>query len=503
MDSSKLFLSVLFFLLFLSVAFADGFPLDSYDYHLEEVRQNSQLAYIDFDGQEYDLSLYIEIDFTGNDQEEIKWVVPFKDVPDEIFLEQKTYQEFREEFAEFDQSVERAVELKKRLEEDLFNEIGFVGLLHFIPSPLAIFGAAFFSVFGTLSAGRGDMEVSPVKTYDFGELGSAGVFEVPEGATLEQFFSEIAVSVPPNLEHFKDKKIVVFKINRVREKFGTLAKFRFSNNQEIFYPSSTTKLWQGEPKDYVIKIRAPKDFKLESNLEPNLKINDTQYQYLVFSPTCVGLSGWPYFECRDIINRSGPYFEALISEPAFSDLAALMYTDLEIGVKPEKKPVPLAAFFISFFPPWLIGMLLVWVSWIGAIVIYDSLTKKKSKKLKPKETILFGSYLSVLWTGVNWGLGLLYLGILFVALMGSSLLLLYRAIIFSQTAAMLFPIAVLGGLALIAWLFNKYFIKKSDKFFKFTKGKIRLKDFVQIGVIASILFIVLCILTLNILFIKI
>jgi len=511
MAFARLFLLFLSLLLVFSLVFADGIPVNRYDYHLEDIKQDSQLAYIDFDGQNYDLSLYIEVNFSGNDQDEILWVVPFKDLPEDISLEQRTYEEFTLEFEEFDNGVERAVELKRALEQDLPGGISQLAVFHFLPFPLTFFS---FFIFSSASA-QGREGIEPIDTYDFGELGSAAVFEIPEGATLEQFFSQIGAPMPSGLEHYRDRKIVVFRINRVKDKFGTLAEFGFSNSAEIFYPSSTTELWEGEPSNYVIKIRAPKDFKLSPNLKPNLEINDSQYQYMVFSPTCIGL-GIYYDSCKYAINPDGYYSSEgdggsiynLKGKPRFSDLVALMDTDLEIGVKPERKTVPLGIYIVPFFPPLLIGIVLLWLSWIGAAFINNNiLNKKKTKKLNAKEALLYGSYLAGLWTGLNWGLGLLYLAIILT--LGMVYTTFSTALGYGASAAwgMLFlslgSLVVFGGLGLVLWIFYKYFVKRPDRYFKFTKGKIGLEGFAKIGFTALLVFIALYMLAMNVLFIKI
>jgi len=264
-------------------------------------------------------------------------------------LEETSFNEFKQEFASFDQAIKDAGSLKKKYERDYPQQVFLPIIFHYLPVP-AIFLFVMGSPAGAMAGGLEDMAI---KSFEFGDLGRADVYELSDKITLADFFQEKGLPVPEKLERFLDRPIAVFRIYNPNYNIGALVRFEFENSKEIFYPASTTELWQGLPEEYAIRVKAPKDYKLSPNIKANLEINDVQNQYLLFSPSCMGLSGIELMQCGQYSYSYGKeedpneFKEKLASSPNLSHLLALYDTDLEIGVEPERKPIPIGTWAAS------------------------------------------------------------------------------------------------------------------------------------------------------------
>ena len=473
------------------VVFADGLPINPYNYHLAGMSQESQIAYVDFDGEKSTVSLFVSFDFAGYDKDEMIWIVPFKDIPDNIDLEETTLYKFEQEFSDFDKGIENATNLKRAYESDIPGALGIATTLHYLP----VFALVPIFIVGSSAGSAGEMVV-PENSFDFGSLGRADVYTISDKVTLQQFFQEKGVQVPSNLGSFLDKHIVVFSINKTREKMRTLVTFDFSNKSELFYPSSTTALWEGTPENYIVKVRAPLHYKLSPNLKPNLEINDLQYQYMLFSPSCIGLSGSEYLACQSITGYYGYGYEfdaerfrqRASTRPELKYLLELYDTDLEIEVKEERKSLPLGMYAANFVNPWILAVLFIFVSWIAATYVYSRFKKKYTNK----ETLQIALIGLLFWTALNIGFSILFLIIFLLPIFAISML----AWSFYYALMLLQPIVFIADLAIVLFLFKILVVDRFDKIFIFPKGKVRFRDFITILLSALLINTLLIVATL-------
>jgi hypothetical protein len=479
---------ILLFLLIVlcPVAFADGIPINPYDYHLAEMNQESQIAYIDFDGEKSTVSLFVSFDFAGYDKEEMIWIVPFKDIPDNVDLEETTFYEFEQKFSEFDEGIEHATNLKRAYESDIPMAFGFATTLYYFP----VFALLSLFIVSTPTGMAG--EPMPEKSFDFGSLGRADVYKISDKVTLQQFFQEKGVQAPSNLGSFLDKHIVVFSINKTKEKIRTLARFDFSNRSELFYPSSTTALWEGTPENYIIKVRAPLHYKLSPNIKPNLEINDLQYQYMIFSPSCTGLSGHltGYGLYGYEFDAEG-FRQVASTNPELEYLLELYDTDLEIEVKEERKALPLGMYVASIANPWLLALLFIFISWIAATYAYSRLKKKYTSK----EILQIGITGFFIWMALN-----IIFTVLFLIILLAVIFPIYTISMASISGGgyalysflmLLLPIIFIADLAVVLFVFKMTVVDRFDKIFVFPKGKVRFRDFIAILLSAFIINLLL------------
>jgi len=495
MNFSKYALYLIALLILVTNVFADGMAFNPYDYHLEKIEQETQVAYIDFDGQQYILSLFVGLNLADYDKDKLIWIVPFKEMPADIDLKESNFYEFQQKFSEFDESLKNAIKLKKAFEEDFYTMSSIVASSYV---PFGLSYSSFLLLMGPPGFKSYDIEeLTPIKSFYFGELGNAYVYKISDKITLKKFFEIQNIESPENLSSFLNKNIVVFNINKLKQKEAILVNFKFNNNKEIFYPSSTTSLWKGIPKNYILKVRAPINYTLYPNLKPNLEINDTQYQYFVFSPSCAGLSDLKYRECAATLSKysrehpdSYDFKEILGFDKKYGYLAKLYDTDLEIEVKEEKKAIPIGMYLVNAIEPLSFATLLMYLSWIIATFIYSYYYKKNFNK---KEILICSFILLIIWTAINTGFSILFAIILIGGMdfLMAANLDKYLSIL-SRSTNWSLPIAFLLTLAFTIWLFKKSVIDKPEQVFSLTKGKIkRFRDFAIILVIAFVIYLVM------------
>lgn len=212
-SKTKLTLVAVSWIIVLSAfAFADGIiidPTEGVRNALAQVSEEDQIAYIEVTEEEYSISLYVKLDFSDYEKEEVLWIVPFNDIPKDIELSQIEFSVFKDKFRGFDEAVERA----KQAEVDYeYFPSDYMRSLFFGYLGVPFFG--FFAWIGgtasTLSAEAGAL----VKSYDFGELGSADVYKVADGKTLEQFLRDNGIEAPEAVEKYLKSYIVAFRIKK-------------------------------------------------------------------------------------------------------------------------------------------------------------------------------------------------------------------------------------------------------------------------------------------------
>ncbi len=475
-------------LLILPIVIADGMPIRPYDYTIADVGQGDQLVYIDVEKDEYTTNLFVTFDFSSYDGDEMNWIVPFEESPTDVQLQETTEYFFEEKFSDFDSEIDHAEELNKKQEELPWSLITVSGLA-FVPFP--VFGLLsplfLFAVLGGSMAlsGVADMRnkgLYGTDHYYFGNIGRADVYKISDTQTLRRFFEINGKDPPEELYEFLDKTIVVFRINKTKEELKTLVTFKFENNGKIFYPSSTTHLYKELPRDYVIKIRAPLDYKFTPNIEPAVETYDQKNQYFVFSPW---EDNYYYNFYQDT------YMPHSQGQELFNKDLVLEFTE-------EKKSVPAGMFVLDIIPSWLIAIVLIFLSWIVASLAYSTL----SKKFGLKEGIIYGIILPIIWTIINLGFLLIFLIILIVVFsvvaivagslgwiiagIDSTLYLIIALFMFG-----VFLIMLLLGLGGTLTLFKFLVWDNSNKLLKWGKAKITRWDFFKIYLMALVINIVL------------
>ncbi|MFH1586464.1 MAG: hypothetical protein ABID38_01250 [Candidatus Diapherotrites archaeon] len=480
-------------ILILPIALADGIAIRPYDYTIADVSQGDQLVYIDVEKDQYTTNLFVTFDFSDYDSDEMNWIVPFEDAPTDVQLQEATEYFFEEKFADFDSEINHAEELNKKHEEFPWSVI-MVSSLEFVPFPVfALLSPLILLALLTTNMSMSDSkgleanydDLYGTEHYYFGNIGRADVYKISDKQTLRKFFEINGKEPPEELYEFLDKTIVVFRINKTKEELKTLVTFKFDNNGKIFYPSSTTHLYKELPRDYVIKIRAPLDYKLTPNFSPATEIFDQKSQYFVFSP-------WSEMQNYD-------YYRYEYLPPRESH--ELYNEDLVLEMEDEKKAVPIGMFILDIVPPWLIAIVLLFLSWIAASLAYSALTKKYNFK----EGIIYGIILPIVWTVINLAFLLFFLIILAAGFLVLSILVsalsgfLYN--LFSSeiyTFFSLFLLLLMFGLGIIdliitVALFKILAVDNAKKILKWSKAKIGPWDFFKIYITALVLNIILSI----------
>lgn len=326
--------SVLIVLLMFSGVFADGMKVSPKFVETEPMRQSKQVAFIEWDGEEYTTDLYVSI---GPSEEEFFWVVPFEEVPEDVQLKRVDANEYWGRIEQFRNDVFKAEE-----DEFLYGDASYKHFLVAAINPISVvIGVVTFPVWIIMSttffSRYGGKEVSdsaePLKTFDFGELGHAEVFD-SSGLNLREFFESRGASLPENLEGYADKKIVVFSLKKLDKETSVLASFRFKSDGRIYYPSGTTELWEGfESEEFGVYIRVPKDYGVESAI--------------------------PHEPFGVVNNHANTFIYYYGSHSVFKE-------DIILELVPEEKPVKISS-LINYYVPlqWITAFLmfvLIWVS---------------------------------------------------------------------------------------------------------------------------------------------
>ncbi|MCD6523297.1 MAG: hypothetical protein J7K68_06185, partial [Candidatus Diapherotrites archaeon] len=256
---------VLLLLLIISIALADGLPVIKVTMEVPEMKQSKQVAFIDWDGEEYTTDIYVTV---GPSNDAFYWVIPFEDVPEEVSLHKISAMQYTNRINAFRNDVWKSKNMKY-LYDDASEKHKWVALTNPIALAVGVVAAPIWLITtggSTLSAGGAistTQKVVPIKSFNFGELGYAEVYDA-SGVSLKHFFQSKGVPVPEKLNAFEEKKIVVFSINRLEKETNLLASFRFKSKGKIFYPSSTTSIWKGvNYDDFALYIKTPRDYSVD------------------------------------------------------------------------------------------------------------------------------------------------------------------------------------------------------------------------------------------------
>lgn len=240
----------LFFLLLISaLTFSDGFFL-RYDYsHLDNINEAEQIGLIEIDDSGYSMDLYVSVE--SNDQADVYWVVPLKQIPKSISLENAEKTDFITKVEDFKKEFKDKNTYNNMLRE-YFSELfisGFIVVNPLCLMSLPLYGISNVYLLGYLEGngatgasgfGYSDPTLIVEDYYSFGQLGDAVVYSTESMSSLEKLFSAAGIQPSEELKEYLDKKIVLFKLRNVKNN-RLVASFKFDNNSEVYFPSGTTK----------------------------------------------------------------------------------------------------------------------------------------------------------------------------------------------------------------------------------------------------------------------
>lgn len=176
--------------------------------------QDIRLAYIDFDGIDYTIYLYLDYNLTNHSKKEICWIVRFRQLPDDITLRDISFEDFKKES---DKSVVTLSNmLRKRISEIHLEPLG-----------------------QCLSAT--EQQYTSTKTFDFSDIGRADVYKIGDREILSSFLRDCELEDDnQTIEKYLDRNIVVFKVRADEVHEGLVPGFAFGPNK-LLSPLSETE----------------------------------------------------------------------------------------------------------------------------------------------------------------------------------------------------------------------------------------------------------------------
>jgi len=180
-----------------------------------------RLVYIDYDGEDYITNLYIDFDFKNYSKKEICWIVRFRVLPEDIRLNDVSFEYFKQKS---DKSV-----------------IPIAGLIREVIRRIILKRT---EVYPTSAEG----EYSPIKTFDFGNLGSADVYRIADEEILSSFVRDYGMrNTPRVIERYLDEYITVFRVKAENVENGLALQIMSKDIGRILNIFSVTTTEKTEP----------------------------------------------------------------------------------------------------------------------------------------------------------------------------------------------------------------------------------------------------------------
>ncbi len=315
-------------------ALSDGFGYSTLTREVLPMKQTSQVAFIDWNEKEYTLDLYVTI---GPSEGEFYWIIPFDRIPEEVSVSKYSSSDYQQRIDWYRNRVWK-VKNSEYLVDDAFNKQKFVILANPVLVPLmALYPLGQLSGLVGINIGGGwktttSKTVKPLKSFSLGEFGTAEVYD-SKGMSLDQFFEEKGLPIPKELEKYSNKKIVVFRLNKLDSPTNLLVSFKFKSNGSLFYPSSTTSLWSDyEQEDFVVYILLPRDFSVSNaSVRPSGEVTGPEHTYVY------------YYGSNKVFNN-----------------------DIRLELEKENKPFRLSTWINLYIPlDWVTTILMACIMWLS------------------------------------------------------------------------------------------------------------------------------------------
>ena len=276
-------LFVLITLSILSFVCADGMIFNP-EFEIHPTEETTQVAIIDITDTGYNLDLLVTI-YPGDwPNEYIYWAVPLEELPEDIILVDASASGFEHKVSEYNSNMRTAED-----EEWLRDNFGTffasgMAVSNPVALPVIVGGFVLFGVMSSVSMGASEDGLKSIASYDFGDLGSAEVYETDSQYTLQEVFYRAGATPSTNLAPYLNKKVVLFKLKK-KDSMGLVATFEFTQNERIYFPSGTTQFFDHAPQKFAVMISAPKAFIYEE--ASGIKTAETHVglyrQYLFFT----------------------------------------------------------------------------------------------------------------------------------------------------------------------------------------------------------------------------
>ncbi len=440
-------------LLFLfSFVFADGMMFRP-DFSLSSASESDQIALINVDDEGYSLDLFVRVQPPESDSYLAIWVVPLEETPQKIELANYIDSGFDQKLKKFTADKEKAQTFVSQ--KNGFNYAMSTGIFLASPAFPFVLASALLMASVVYSGAGNDLEKSLIASYDFGELGSAELYETTQESTLRNLFERLNISYGQDFSDYLDKKIVLFKLKNIDDA-GLVASFYFNQNERIYFSSGTTKYFSEKPGKFGAFIRAPREYVFEdvSGLKQAYSYVGKEEQFIVYNK-----NGDKYEPGNNYYGKSSYaeyyYADTTASYPIFEK-------DLVLE-KTGERPFTLTEQIMGFVNPVLLGLL------IGFIVFFSSvfLFLKFKKPAEKNQFIKFCAYSIALVFVILFLMFLLFSLMMIPTILFAVMSLLavngnylFQAI-FSSFSVLVALVGFLLFFGLISWFF--FFFKKDDK----------------------------------------
>lgn len=461
-----------------SFAFADGM-LFRPDFSLSSASESDQIALINVGDKGYSLDLFVRVQPPESDRYIAVWAVPLEETPQKIELKNYIDSNFDQKLKEFNSASSQAKAYVSR--KNSFKEITSAGIFLASPAfPFVLLGFLLMPIYSNV--GSKHLEDSLLATYDFGELGSAELYETTQEQTLRNLMERMNIPYNQDLSDYLDKKVVLFKLKNIDDA-GLVASFYFNQNERIYFSSGTTKYFSEKPARFGVFIRAPREYVFQDyhGLKQAYSYVGKDEQFIVYNKT-----GNKY-EPGDNYYGGSSYAEHYYSDSAQS------YPIFEKDVILEnvgERQLTLVEQIMDYVNPLLLGIFFGLVVFFGAVISFFKIRGLFGKKQFVK-FLAYSAALSCVFLFILFLLILMLAIPTFLSLLVSSFFLSgsFFQSIFSMVVVLIMLFIILLFFGAISWLFF-FFEKDNKKWILFSRKEVLLVSVIVV-VLDVILFFVL------------